>query len=308
MAQPASASGATIEDEGVELQDLLLPSKGSSFTDVESAETNLCEEANQASSAARAEFCFVAVPWVVVALIAALTIALKGSQWCKERIETLLDLLNSLPLAWTAFLVALCWVPSVWFSIPGIGLTLQLYAGYRFEIEMSWLFGALLTVAAMLLASFACYSLGRCGTSYFDAAQRGDYVYALVNSESRLQLLQSIALLRLSPLLPFTLVSYLLGKLPSVSWSLYALGTIIGLLPPCVALAYLGSLAETIAELLNKSSDSDAKSKARQSMVTQSMTLAVVVLTFLAAIGLGSVLLLRRRGNGPKFELPAQVS
>ncbi|MBA2319798.1 MAG: TVP38/TMEM64 family protein [Deltaproteobacteria bacterium] len=54
-----------------------------------------------------------------------------------------------------------------------------------------------------------------------------------------------VALLRISPLSPFNFVHYLLGA-TGVSWRSFALGTLLGSIPPCALFVWIGS---TVAEL-----------------------------------------------------------
>jgi uncharacterized membrane protein YdjX (TVP38/TMEM64 family) len=61
-----------------------------------------------------------------------------------------------------------------------------------------------------------------------------------------------VALLRISPLSPFNLVHYALG-LTAVRWRSFALGTLLGSIPPCALFVWIGSTVAELTALLDGS-------------------------------------------------------
>jgi uncharacterized membrane protein YdjX (TVP38/TMEM64 family) len=245
------------------------------------------------------EFWSVVLPWILIVITVALIMTIKGARWSQTQLQELFEWVNMLPLfPHTALLIAAFWIPCVWLSIPGVGVTLQLYAGYRFHKELTWIVGGILTMLSMLLASFACYALGRYLAQPVSIASN-KYLKLLI-ADSRLEMLRSIVVLRLSPLLPFTLLSYLLGKVHDIGWFTYTFGTICGLLPPSLVFAYFGSVAQTVAELINRddSWNDDPESRDRQVLVARSVILSGALLTLVAGGGIFATSFLRAAARG----------
>jgi uncharacterized membrane protein YdjX (TVP38/TMEM64 family) len=61
-----------------------------------------------------------------------------------------------------------------------------------------------------------------------------------------------VALLRISPLSPFNMVHYALG-LTGVSWRAFAIGTLLGSVPPCALFVFIGSTVADLTLLLDGS-------------------------------------------------------
>lgn len=249
------------------------------------------------------EFWSVVLPWIALILVAALAMWIKGKEWCQDQVESLFDWLNNLPLfPHTAALIAVIWVPCVWLSVPGIGVTLQLYSGYRCHQESTWIFGGLLTISSMILASFACFSLGRYWTKPVNLSSN-KYLRLLL-ADNWHHLVRSVIVLRLSPLLPFTLISFLLGKVPSIGWRMYIISSALGMLPSSLLFAYFGSVAKTVAELFDKPDASSTESNARRDLVARYVVFAGTMLTIVAGGGIAAHLLLLNRPK--KSTLAAQ--
>jgi uncharacterized membrane protein YdjX (TVP38/TMEM64 family) len=90
-----------------------------------------------------------------------------------------------------------------------------------------------------------------------------------------------VLLLRLSPLIPFNLLNYILS-LTRVTTGGYVLGSFIGMLPGTAVYVYLGSLAPAAAELSRAAA---GRSDARTSLYAAGLaaTVAVAVITTRAA-------------------------
>jgi uncharacterized membrane protein YdjX (TVP38/TMEM64 family) len=90
-----------------------------------------------------------------------------------------------------------------------------------------------------------------------------------------------VLLLRLSPLIPFNLLNYILS-LTRVTTGRYVLGSFIGMLPGTAVYVYLGSLAPAAAELSRAAA---GRSDARTSLYAAGLaaTVAVAVITTRAA-------------------------
>lgn len=130
------------------------------------------------------------------------------------------------------------------FMVPGSVLTLL--AGMVYGLVV----GAALVIPASLTGATLAALLGR-------TLLRG-WVEAKVSERPKIRALDQaigregfkmVMLLRLSPVLPFTLLNYALG-ITSVPLGTYVLASAIGMFPGTVAYVYLGSLIPNVSRLI----------------------------------------------------------
>jgi uncharacterized membrane protein YdjX (TVP38/TMEM64 family) len=130
------------------------------------------------------------------------------------------------------------------FMVPGSLLTLL--AGMVYGLVV----GAALVIPASLTGATLAALLGR-------TLLRG-WVEAKVSERPKIRALDQaigregfkmVMLLRLSPVLPFTLLNYALG-ITSVPLGTYVLASAIGMFPGTVAYVYLGSLIPNVSRLI----------------------------------------------------------
>jgi uncharacterized membrane protein YdjX (TVP38/TMEM64 family) len=119
--------------------------------------------------------------------------------------------------------------------VPGSVLTLG--AGLVFGLAK----GTLVVVVAANLAANAAFVLARHFLrSRVEAMAARDPRFAAIDAAIREEGWKVVALLRLSPLVPFSLSNYLYGLTP-VALGPYALASFVGMLPGTVLYVYLGA-------------------------------------------------------------------
>jgi uncharacterized membrane protein YdjX (TVP38/TMEM64 family) len=136
-------------------------------------------------------------------------------------------------------------------AVPGTILTLG--AGFVFGLPL----GTPLVSAGSTLGAIAAFLIGR----FYLAG----WIAKRVARSPRLQALAAVTrhdgftivlLARLSPLLPYNVLNYVLG-LTAVHFRDYVLGSWLGMLPATVLYVYIGSLTKTFAALAGDNLDAD---------------------------------------------------
>ena len=138
---------------------------------------------------------------------------------------------------WGAVVFALIYTAAAVFLLPASPLTLAAGALWGPAV------GLAVVLPSSWLASAAAFGVGRFGA-------RG-WVAERVRRDRRLQALDQavaaggvriVALLRLSPLVPFNLLNYVLGA-SRVTFRQYLVGSVVGMLPGTALYVWIGSLA-----------------------------------------------------------------
>ncbi len=139
------------------------------------------------------------------------------------------------------------YIVAVVLFVPGLPLTLG--AGFLFGL---WR-GVLLVSAASTLAAALAFLIGR----YFarravERLARKDPRFEAIDRAIGKEGWKVVALLRLSPLVPFSLSNYLYG-LTSVRLAPYVVTSWVAMLPATVLYVYLGAAGRTIGEKTGRS-------------------------------------------------------
>lgn len=138
-------------------------------------------------------------------------------------------------------MVAALYIPACLLILPGSIITVA--AGFLFGVPM----GIITALIGANVGACAAFLVGR--TIARDRVARTIASYPkfkaldeMVSKEG----FKFVMLLRLNPILPFNILNYALG-LTKVSFSDYALASLIGMLPETVVLVYFGSVARSTA-------------------------------------------------------------
>ncbi|MEZ4268487.1 MAG: TVP38/TMEM64 family protein [Myxococcota bacterium] len=157
------------------------------------------------------------------------------------------------------------------FMVPGSLLTLL--AGMVYGVGV----GVALVVPASLIGATLAALLGR-------TLLRG-WVEGKVAELPRVQALdraigregfKMVALLRLSPVLPFTLLNYVLG-ITAVPLGTYVLASAVGMFPATVAYVYLGSLIPNVTRLIEGGASSGSTLRTVMLVVGAIATLVLTI-------------------------------
>ncbi len=165
--------------------------------------------------------------------------------------------LRSLPLRAsleraTLWIESLGWWAPTAFVVLYVACTLLLVPRSVLTVGAGFLFGPirglLLAVLAINFGAFLAFTLGR----HFarGVAERCIRDHGRLRSLDRAVTLggwRLVALTRLTPVFPYSLLNYALG-LTQVSWFSFAVGTFVGMLPGTLLLVVLGSLTDFAAE------------------------------------------------------------
>jgi uncharacterized membrane protein YdjX (TVP38/TMEM64 family) len=144
-----------------------------------------------------------------------------------------------------AVLLALIYALATVVAIPGSLLTLG--AGFAFGLGTGFVavfFGANLGASAAFL-------LGRTlARDWIAQKVAANPKFQAIDRAVGAQGFKMVLLLRLSPVFPFNILNYALG-LTSVSFRAYLLATLLGMLPGTLMYVYLGTLAQSVADLFS---------------------------------------------------------
>ncbi|MGD0074218.1 MAG: TVP38/TMEM64 family protein [Candidatus Binataceae bacterium] len=143
---------------------------------------------------------------------------------------------------WGPALIAAAYVPACLFVVPGMFLTIA--SGYLFGITT----GAITAWIGSTAGATAAFIAGR-------VLARELVVAGMSGNPKRAGMDQAISdhgvrfaiLTRLTPLIPFNLLNYVLG-MSGISLGQFVLGSWIGLIPVTLMYAYLGTLLKQVEE------------------------------------------------------------
>ncbi|CAJ1433524.1 unnamed protein product [Effrenium voratum] len=139
------------------------------------------------------------------------------------------------PYFCAAYAGALC------FAVPATPLTLS--AGYLFGFPV----GFLLAVVAAGFSGGMCFLLSRMLRPTMMRLVANNGAFRQINRAVELEGFKIIFLLRLSPLIPFSILSYACG-LSKVAFPAFLIANILGFMPCTAALVYAATHARSVVE------------------------------------------------------------
>lgn len=135
----------------------------------------------------------------------------------------------------------LAYVAAALLFVPGVVLTFG--AGYVFGLAWGTVIVSLASTTAALLAFLIARYLAR---ARVEKLARGNQKFAAIDRAIGRDGWKIVGLLRLSPLIPFSISNYLYG-LTSVRLAPYVLASWAGMLPATLLYVYLGSTGKSVA-------------------------------------------------------------
>ncbi|ANM70175.1 SNARE associated Golgi protein family [Arabidopsis thaliana] len=150
---------------------------------------------------------------------------------------------------WGPFALAVAYIPLTVLAVPASVLTLG--GGYLFGLPI----GFVADSVGATLGSGAAFLLGRTIGKPFVVAKLKDYPQfqsvALAIEKSGFKI---CLLLRLAPLLPFSMLNYLLSVTP-IRLGPYLLSSWLGMMPITLALVYVGTTLKDLSDVTHKWSE-----------------------------------------------------
>ncbi|KAG4174461.1 hypothetical protein ERO13_A11G121600v2 [Gossypium hirsutum] len=144
---------------------------------------------------------------------------------------------------WGPFVLALSYIPLTILVVPASILTLG--GGYLFGLSVGFMADSI----GATLGATAAFVLGRTiGKSYLISKLRNYPKFQAVANAIEISSFKMVFLLRLVPLLPFSLLNYLLSVTP-VNLSVYVLASWLGMMPSIFGLAYIGTTIKDLSDV-----------------------------------------------------------
>lgn len=172
--------------------------------------------------------------------------------------------------AWGPVLLAVAYVIATVCFVPGSLMTIG--AGFLFGVVV----GAVTVSLASVVGASAAFWLGRTiARGWVERRFSGDRRFEALDSAVEREGFKIVVLVRLSPVIPFTAINYVLG-LTKISYRDFLLASWIGMLPGTILYAYLGSTLHSLAEL--------GSGAAAGGRVGQAFFVAGLVITLIATI------------------------
>ena len=145
------------------------------------------------------------------------------------------------------------WVGAIGYVVTYVATTLALLPGFVLTLGAGFLYGpvvgTLLVSPASVTGATLAFVLGR---KFFRARIQRKIAsqprFAAIDRAVEKKAFKMVLLLRLSPLVPFSLLNYALG-LSNIRLSTYVVASFIGMLPGTFMYVYLGSLITNLSEL-----------------------------------------------------------
>lgn len=172
--------------------------------------------------------------------------------------------------AWGPFLLAIAYVIATVCFVPGSLMTLG--AGFLFGVVLGAVTVSLASVAGASAAFWLSRTIAR---GWVERRFASDRRFEALDRAIEQAGFKIVVLVRLSPVIPFTAINYVLG-LTKISYRDFLLASWIGMLPGTILYAYLGSTFQSLAELGSGTSPGGA--------VSQAFFIAGLVLTLIATI------------------------
>jgi len=200
-----------------------------------------------------------------------------GEQHVKRIITEFLNWVEENPGAGVGAFIGVYFVATVCF-IPGSILTLG--SGFvfanRFGLGLGLLFSTLSVLIGATLGSIAAFLIGR--YLFRDCIRSTLYerytIMQAVDNAMRSEGLKIMILLRLSPVVPYNVINYVLG-VTSVTLRDYSLAS-VAFIPGTLLYTFLGASAGSLVESASSGSDDT--------------TVRIIVIVFSVVFGLGSVI------------------
>ncbi|MBA0652962.1 hypothetical protein Goklo_020176, partial [Gossypium klotzschianum] len=146
---------------------------------------------------------------------------------------------------WGPFVLALSYIPLTILVVPASILTVG--GGYLFGLSVGFMADSI----GATLGATAAFILGRTiGKSYLISKLRNYPKFQAVANAIEISSFKArmVFLLRLVPLLPFSLLNYLLSVTP-VNLSVYVLASWLGMTPSIFGLAYIGTTIKDLSDV-----------------------------------------------------------
>ena len=182
-------------------------------------------------------------PWklVIILLLVAVLFSLQFFLPLKEWMGQLSDWIKSLGF-WAPFAYIAAYVVVTVLLLPASVLTLA--SGVIFPLGWAILY----TVIGANLAANAAFLIGRyLARDKIEAKIKGNERFAAIDNAVASDGWKIVALTRLAPVFPFTLLNYAYG-LTKVKWSAYAIATFFAMMPGTAMYVYLGAAGRFAAE------------------------------------------------------------
>lgn len=182
-------------------------------------------------------------PWkiVIIVLVIAALFSLKYFLPFDEWMKQLGEWIKSLGF-WAPFAYIAVYVVFTVLLLPASALTLL--SGVFFSLPLAITY----TVIAANLAANIAFFIGRyLARDKIEAKISGNEKFAAIDNAVAKDGWKIVALTRLAPVFPFTLLNYAYG-LTKVKWSSYALATFFAMLPGTAMFVYLGAIGRFAAE------------------------------------------------------------
>jgi uncharacterized membrane protein YdjX (TVP38/TMEM64 family) len=204
------------------------------------------------------------------ALLLEAVLVLPASQWA----EQLVGWIHGAGAAGVVVYVG-AYVTATLLLIPGSLLTAGAGLAY------GPILGTLLVSPVSVTASMLAFLLGRTlARDWIAKRMARDARFAAIDEAIGRNGFKIVALLRLSPVVPFSVLNYALG-LTRVGLRDFVLGSFVGMLPGTFLYVYLGSLVTTVSGL---GADGGSASPARQGMYWAGLAATIVVTVVITRI------------------------
>jgi uncharacterized membrane protein YdjX (TVP38/TMEM64 family) len=173
------------------------------------------------------------------------------------------------------FVYALAYMAAALLLLPGSLLTLGAGLAY------GPLYGTLLVSPVSVAAASAAFLLGRTAARpWIQKRVEADPRFSVIDAAIGREGFKIVALLRLSPVLPFNLLNYALG-LTRVGLRDFVLASFVGMLPGTILYVYLGSLVTNVSAL---STSAEAGGTPRQVLYWAGLAATVLVSVYVTRI------------------------
>ncbi|EYU41539.1 hypothetical protein MIMGU_mgv1a022962mg [Erythranthe guttata] len=170
---------------------------------------------------------------------------------------------------WGPLVLALAYIPLTVLAVPASVLTLG--GGYLFGLPVGFVADSI----GATIGAGAAFLLGRTiGRSYVISKLKDYPKFRAIAIAIQRSGFKIVLLLRLVPLLPFTMLTYLLSVTP-VPIALYMLASCLGMMPITFALVYVGTTLKDLSDVTHGWHDF---SKTRWAFILMGLVVSVVLL------------------------------